>query len=236
MCRRILLGATLCLFAAFSSLYQPAQAGNLIGGFVDIPSGSNVNLTASGPIDWVHWGLFSESSVDRKENVVPQISDFTSLDAATGYSYVYQFSDNSNGYSWTDGTPNEIVDNTTTGVWSYGVPATGSGFEIAVPAGTNARVLKVFVGVFSGSGRFEASLSDGSAPDYVDLSFNNRQNGPSRCYALTFAADSSDQTLTVRWTLDGPRGVDANVTLQAATLSAAGANNPPVVMLTNPVN
>src|SRR5258706_5210673 len=150
MCRRICVGATVCLLALFSSLLQPARAGTLLGGFVEIAGGSNVNLTASGPIDWVHWGLFSESSVDRKANVVPQISDFTPLDAATGYSYVYQFADNANGYSWSDGTPNEIADNTTTGVWSYGVPATGSGFEIAVPAGTNARILKVFVGIFSG--------------------------------------------------------------------------------------
>ena len=46
--------------------------------------------------------------------------------------------------------------------------------------------------------------------------------------------------MRIRWTLQSYAGVppatDANVTLHAAALSIAGGNNPPSVLLTNPVN
>jgi hypothetical protein len=168
-----------------------AQAGILSGTFANVPSGSNVNLTAIGAIDWVHWGLYTESSIDRKNRVVPQISEFTLLDSSNGFAYVYEYNDNLHGYSWSDGIPNDAVNYTTTGVWAYGVPVIDSGFEISVPAGTNSRMLKVFVGAFSAQGRFEATLSDGSAPPYEDTSLSTiRGVAANRVYSLQFAADS----------------------------------------------
>ena len=214
-----------------------ARAGVLSGSFANVHSGSNVNLTAIGAIDWVHWGLYTESSIDRKNRVVPQISEFTLLDSSNGFAYVYQYNDNLHGYSWSDGIPNDAVNYTTTGVWAYGVPVIDSGFEISVPASTNSRMLKVFVGAFSAQGSFEATLSDGSAPPYEDNSLSTiRGVAANRVYSIQFAADSPGQALRIRWRLLVGHGADANVTLQAATLTATGANNPPVVMLTNPVN
>src|SRR5258706_1805967 len=207
-------------------IFQSSQARILTGSYNAVPSGSNVNLTAAGPIDWVQWGLYTESSLDRKDGVVPVINDFPLLDASNGYAYVYQYGDNYNGYSWSDGTPTPSANYTTTGVWAYGVPAVGSGFEFTVPAGTNSRMLKVFVGSFAAQGEFEASLSANSASPYVEATLVNMRNGPGRVYSITYAADSPGQTLTIRWRLVGTRGADGNVTLQAAALSAAGANNP----------
>jgi hypothetical protein len=40
-------------------------AGTLSGSFSPIASGSNVNLSAVGKLDWVHWGLHTEASVNR---------------------------------------------------------------------------------------------------------------------------------------------------------------------------
>jgi hypothetical protein len=233
--RSPLLNARLFALAALLSA-NLSHAALLSGSFVNMAAGSNVNLTAIGPIDWVHWGLYTETSQDRKDGVVPQISDFTLLDASNGFAYVYQYSDNLNGFSWSDGTPNSVINDTTTGVWAYGVPALESGFEISVPAGTNARILHVFVGVFSAQGRFEATLSDGSAAPYVDTSLMSIRGAANRVYSIQFAANSPGQTLSIRWNLIGTRAADANVTLQAAALTAAGANNPPIVMLTNLVN
>jgi hypothetical protein len=228
-----------CLFvgALLSTAASRAAPGpTLSASYAIVPAGSVVDLTAEGEVDWVHWGLYTETSLDRKASVVPQISDFTPVDAANGFVFVYPFGDNTNGYSWSDGTPTAAVTNTTTGVWAYGTPPIGTGFKLSAPADTATRTLKVYVGAFKARGRFEAYLSDGSGRRYTDTSLSNLSNGPSAVYTLTYAAGSAGQQLIVVWTLAMPDGSDANVTLQAAALTAPGVNNPPFVTLTNPVN
>jgi hypothetical protein len=219
-----------------------ARAGTLSVSFNSMPAGTIVNLTAEGTTDWVHWGLFTDTSIDRKANVMPRISNFAPVDASNGYVYIYQYSGDYAGYSWNDGTPHMTVTNTTTGVWAYGVPAIGSGFRFSVAASTNLQTLKVYVGAFAAEGRFVAFLSDGSAPNYtngVNSAVDNLSNGPSAVYAINFAADSPGQTLTVVYTLKlpkGPGGGANNVTLQSAALSAPGMNNLPFVALTGPAD
>src|SRR5207248_917712 len=153
----------------------------------------------------------------------------------SGSASVYQFADNANGYSWSDGTPTAVVTNTTTGVWAYGTPAIGSGFKITAPADTASRILKVYVGAFAARGKLEAYLSDGSGHGYTNTSLFNIGNGPSAVYTITYAAGSAGQQLVVRWFLHMPAGADGNVTLQAAALTSTNANNPPFVELTNPL-
>jgi hypothetical protein len=208
----------------------------LNGSFASVPAGSVVNLTSEGQLDWVHWGLHTETSLDRKANVEPQISDFTPVDASNGFVFVYQFADNANGYGWIDGTPTASVTDSTTGVWAYGTPLIGSGFQLSAPADTETRTLKVYVGAFKARGLLEAYLSDGSASRYSDSSLLNIANGPSGVYTITYSAASAGQQLIVRWTLFMPRGPDGNVTLQAAALTSSSVNNPPVVALTSPTN
>src|SRR5262245_15428262 len=104
------------------------SAGTLSGSFANVPADSIVNLTTNGPLDWVHWGLFTEASLSRKAGVLPQISDFTALagESTNAFVFVYQVTDLAHGYSWTDGTPDPVVDDTHTGVWAYGVPTIGT--------------------------------------------------------------------------------------------------------------
>ncbi len=214
-----------------------AEGASLTGNFTAIPQGSVVNLTSEGPLDWVHWGLYTETSIDRKAGVTSLISDFRLLDATNGFAYVYQYTDNYNGYSWSDGTPNAAITNTTTGVWAYGVPAAvGSGFELTVPADTTVRTLKVYVGAYAARGKLEARLSDSSAPAYTDSSLANLStNGPSGVYLISYAAQSAGQSLSVKWTLEFANRRDiGNITLQAAALAVPGANHPPAVRLTSP--
>lgn len=214
---------------------RAAEGATLTGTFAGIAQGSNVNLTALGALDWVHWGLYTETSVNRKANVMPVIGDFTLVGNTNGFLAAYQYADNFNGYSWNDGVPVESVTATPTGVWAYGAPNLGSGFELTVPADTTIRALKVFVGVFRGRGSFQATLSDGSAAAYSNTALANLQgNGPGGVYTLNYAAASAGQTLRIRWTLAQGAGQDANVTLQAATLTSDGANNPPYVNLAAP--
>ena len=211
-----------------------AHGGTLSATFAGVPEGSVVDLTLEGALDWVHWGLYTESSLNRKAGVPPLIGDFILQDASNGFAYIYQYADNFNGYTWYDGWPEPAITNTITGVWAYGTPTIGSGFRFEVPADTTTRILKVYVGVFAGLGRFEAFLSDGSAPGYTNATLMNIRNGEGRVYTIDYAADSPSQHLIIRWILVSPRDATANVTLQAAALTAPGADNPPIVALTEP--
>jgi hypothetical protein len=225
----------LLLVASAGVVLQSAGAATLSGSFEAVPQGSVVDLTAEGEVDWVHWGLYTDSSLNRKSDVTPLISDYQLVDAATGFVFAYQYADNFNAYSWDDGYPQSSTTNTTTGVWAYGTPLIGSGFEFTAPADTTLRVLKVYVGVFAGLGHFDAALI-GSSVVYTNSSLMNIRNGPGRVYTLQYSADSAGQTLRVRWILISPRDPAGNVTLQAAALTHAEANNPPVVTLTAPTN
>src|SRR5690242_4468818 len=80
--------------------------GTLEGSLMSIAPGANINLTANGALDWVHWGLYSEDSVDRKDILEPQIGNLTAFGPPTYPTYVFQYSDNYNGYSWNNGTTN----------------------------------------------------------------------------------------------------------------------------------
>ncbi len=231
-------GALIFLLVLTGSL----GAASLTGNFVSIPRNSVINLSEVGSVDWVHWGLHTATSLNRKSGVTPRIGNFSVvMDSANSnaFAVAYQFADNYNGYSWIDGTPEPRVTNTTTGVWCYGIPAIGTGFEFFVPADTTPRTLKVYVGAFAARGHFEAALSDGSAPAYVDSSLVNQTgtgNGPSGTYTLNYSAASSGQTLRIRWTVQLGFRASANVTLQAAAMSVDGANNPPSVALTAPTD
>jgi hypothetical protein len=240
----MVLGRTfgLALSFLFSWTLAAQSAGTLAGSYSPIATGSNVDLTMAGKLDWVHWGLTTDGSIDRKASVTPRISSFKLLgDAgcATCFLGVYQYSDNANGYTWHDGTPNAAVTNTTTGIWAYNYPIPiGSGFQLQVPADTSPKTLQVFVGAYAGRGQLTASLSDNSAPGFTSSvlnTVNNIGNGPGGVFTLNFAAASAGQTLTVNWELAQTAG-NGNVTLQAAALTAAGADNPPYVVLTAPTN
>src|SRR5213075_2302395 len=67
-----LLALIVCLLSAA----PPARGATLIGHFDPVPAGTNINLTAEGALDWVHWGLYTESSINRKAGVTPQIPDY----------------------------------------------------------------------------------------------------------------------------------------------------------------
>src|SRR2546428_515494 len=144
--------AVMTLFSC--GLYHAAAAGTLDGTFTSIPQFSAVNLTAEGALDWVQWGLYTETSVTRKTGVTNQIGDF-SVVGKRGFVQAYQFADNFNGYSWVDGTPTATVSNTTTGVYVVGLL---NGFDFTVPASTTQRTLKVYVGAFGAQGELLASL------------------------------------------------------------------------------
>ncbi|HEU0009822.1 MAG TPA: Ig-like domain-containing protein [Verrucomicrobiae bacterium] len=236
MSRRFVL-LTLAI-AAGVLIVAPARGAMLSGSFSSLAANSVVNLTTNGPLDWIHWGLYTATSLNRKAGVLPRISDFTELAAAgtNAFLFVFQVTDLAHGYSWSDGTPEPVVNDTHTGVWAYGIPSIGTGFEFTVPADTTMRTLKVYVGLFDARGEMTATLSDGSATAYQNNTLSSMMGSVNREYTFNYAAASAGQTLRIRWTLVMGFRPDANVTLHAAALSIPGGNNPPSVLLTNPAN
>ena len=90
--RCCLLGIVTTLMAITSGVH----AAEITGTFGS--SAGNINLTAEGPNDWIHWGLGGDTAVDRKLGVTVQISDFTPIGlTSTGSSKIT--------FSWSDGNP-----------------------------------------------------------------------------------------------------------------------------------
>jgi hypothetical protein len=173
-----------------------------------------VNLTAAGIIDWAHWGRNGPSTFDHKAGVTPQkITNITKIGSG-GLSW---FADCPTNFSWTDGTPTLNVSNTPTGINTNGV--VGNGFEITVPADTTTKTLKLYVGVWFTQGKLEATLSDASAPAYLDTTLNNNAGSSFGLYTINYKAAATGQTLKIRFTIQtqyfSPNG---NVAWEAATL------------------
>lgn len=82
------------------------------------------------------------------------------------------------------------------------------GFSLTVPADTELRRLRLYVTAHEGTGTLTASLSDASAPTYVqDLGNNITQNLPGT-YQIDYAADSAGKNLE-RELRTHPKGDDA---------------------------
>lgn len=191
-----------------------SNLASLSGSLAVSPPGGSVDLSVQGSIDWAHWGQGGPIQFDHKNGITQQISNYTQLGTTSSVSWL---ADNPTTFSWTDGTPTVIATNTATGVFINGVA--GNGFEITVPADTNLKTLKLYVGLWYAQGKVEATLTDGSVPIFTDSALSNNAGTSNGVYTIRFKAASAGQTLRVRYTLltnhYAPYG---NVTLQAATL------------------
>jgi hypothetical protein len=167
-----------------------------------------VNLTSPQILDWIHWGRISATIPDRKDGVVPLISDYIPFNGAQP-----SVSSGNIAFSWTDGNHPAIVSEANEDIETF---TTGSGFQITVPADTAAKTLNLYAEVISGQAVLQATLSDGSAPDVIDQSVTDLDVG-SKVYSLDFRAASPGQTLTV--TLSPALGSFGGLGLQAATLT-----------------
>ena len=183
---------------------------SILQGAVATPP-SKVNLTSEGISYWIHWGQYTGSTVDRKAVGPLQISTFSTIGNATAIAY----GNNGVAYSWSDGTPDRAITNTTTGVYVSGV---NNGFSFSVPANTTTQTLRVYVDVSLSQGKFTASLTDGSGLVYTDESLNNTGSTTQAVYTLTFRSSSNGQQLTITFVEVNAYYSLANVALAAATL------------------
>ena len=185
----------------------------LTGSKAATPTGAPLDLSAEGFSDWSHWGFGGPTVFNHQSGITQQVSNYT-LIGTTAPSW---FTDCPTSFSWTNGTPTLSVSGTTTGVNVSG--PVGDGFELTMPADTNLKTLKLYVGVWYTQGKLEASLSDGSAPAFVDTSMSNNAGASFALYTIQYRAATPGQTLKVRYTILNsyflPYG---NVAMEAATL------------------
>jgi hypothetical protein len=183
----------------------------LLSGSITTPTGTQ-NLTQQGTADWVHWGLHGPQSIDRRAGSTTQIGTF----AVLGKGSVLSYSNNPFPFSWSDASTNSQVSSTATGVYILGQ---NNGFTLIAPAGTDARILSIYAGVYKAQARLSAQLSDGSAASFVDTSVVNLKGQLSVKYTLNYRAASAGQNLQVTIQQFSPSNDPySNVTLQSATL------------------
>jgi hypothetical protein len=217
--RVVLSNSSQTVTSAPSTVIVTAGTSTLTVTSRDVLAFETIDLTTAGTLDWAAWGLNAPTDFDDKAGVTSQISNYIALGTATGSG---QYGNNNEGFTWTDGTPTSAETNTTTGIYVSGPEA---GYEVDVPATAATRILTMYVGAYLATAHFEASLSDGSAPYYVDESFStSNPNGSDRDYTITYAAPSPGPKpyLIVRyWQIEG----QGNVTLNAASLQGSIAVN-----------
>jgi Abnormal spindle-like microcephaly-assoc'd, ASPM-SPD-2-Hydin/Protein of unknown function (DUF1573) len=171
-------------------------------------SNAPVNLSTEGSTDWIRW---AQGDPETRNTNVKAISNYSSI----GEGQVYPYGDDPRPFAWFDGSIRLKTDHDTSGVFTPGI---GNGFSFRAPADRSVRTLIVHVGGWYSSGTFTAHLSDGSQPDWVDVSplVNGQYD---RNYQITYSAASARQTLTISWTMSSGAG---NVTLNAASLGCRG--------------
>jgi uncharacterized protein YpmB len=200
----------------------PPAAGSITGTLIVPAPGSIINLTTQGSTDWAVWGYSGSPSltpVDRKSTGGSKISALTAI----GSGYNAYFNNSTFSLSWADGAPAAIVANDQNGIYVSGL---NNGYSFTVPAGTTQQTVYVHVGLYQTSaGKLTATLSDGSAPAYVDTSLGDTidtSHGKEAYYAITYKANSPGQTLTVTWTNTAAGG---NVTIQSVALGTSGSGS-----------
>jgi|GEM_PF-580170 len=202
---------------------DPVTPTATLSGSLDSPSSSTVDLTAEGVMDWASWGRTDVVNPDRKLAGGNQITGWTSIGKPGNMSV----SPSAVASAWTDGAGAPTTQNRNKVNCAC---AQDAGFQFSVPADTNLRVLKLYVGLRNAGGHLVARLSDGSAPQFDDTSFvsMNWYDEPIRVYTLVYRAASAGQTLTIAWT----RGAFAEYGSQISLLSAMLAPGPATQLTT----
>jgi hypothetical protein len=174
-----------------------------------------VSLTAEGELDWAHWGLDDASAYHHKADVTSHLLDFKPVGAKAPAS----FGPGPTTFSWTDGTP------AASGSSGDGIAWAGldEGFELVVPAVAEPRRLRLYVGVFAGTGRIKAALSDPRATTKVDTPLvSAKQAWVQQVVSLEYGG--ADQPKT---TLNFTFSVEAMISPSAAVgIDAIAIDNP----------
>lgn len=195
-----------------------------LSGTVTVDPSDTPNLATLGGTDW--WTIASAANETKSSGgaviTIPTTSGGGTLTKYTGDPRVFTFS---GGTPTGSGTASEGVFNNV-----GGVDPTGIGLQCTVPADTNVRRVRIYVGGFRDNSspalaaQLVAHLSDSSSADYTDSSvtFPTANAANQAVYTLTYQAGSASQTLHITW-LPTQGGPSSNVSIAAIALELVSA-------------
>ncbi len=188
------------------------------------PAPFDINLTEEGVLDWAHWGLRSAEAVHGKTG-----ADLIGRLTHKGRGHLGSTAGHPSRFTWTDGEPTASVRGVHDALWLNGVDHT---YSFAVDADpSQLRELRVYVsGIEGARGRFEARLSDDSAPAVVSETWDGNRTrktwagapgGFNAVYTVRFRPHETGARLVVTWRLAAePTSWRGQARLAAATLRA----------------
>ncbi len=192
-------------------LFVPQAPAAILSGSLS-PTGGAVDLTTEGTQDWALWGYTASGTStslapDVRKAGGSAISDLTDINpTAVPRRGLGQFTTLTPfTFDWSNGAPTAAAALAYAGLQHDGQPSRtttlNGGFSFTVPADTTQRTVRVYVSAHSGTGTLTATLSDGSAPAFVDSGVTGPTNGANvpGVYTITYAAAEAGQTLTVQW-------------------------------------
>ena len=172
----------------------------------------SVALTDPHNLDWAHWGLKDASDYNHKAGITSQLLDFKPVGAKAPQA----FTDGTTTFTWSDGTP------TASGSSADGIAWAGlkEGFQLVVPAVVEARRLRLYIGIFAGTGRIKAALSDPRATTKVDTPIiSAKQAWAEQVLSLEYGGcDEPSTTLSVALSVEGMVAPSAAVSISALTI------------------
>ena len=184
-------------------------------------SPGHVNLSKEGAVDWVCFNSYGENAAPARKRG----ADMIRFAGKTGEGFMSVNPGCRIDLEWGDDGTQPGKEHSHEGYWGNCV---GNGYRIEVPAGREERTLKLWTGVTEG-GRMDLSarLSDGSAPEIKDASWNANRAGYgtpvpgelAALYELRYRAAKDGETLTVELRLaEDPHRFRSQIRLQAAAL------------------
>ena len=201
------------LFVYLSALcFQSIYAQNA---YIDVSSTNSTDpvLFDDSFKDWILWQ--SGTTTIRKRDAGSKISNFTIIGTQT----LQNFSDAARKISWENGDPIEAGNANSTGVYVYGE---GNGFEFTAPAGTKESTLTLYLSGWAVVGELKASLSDGSASEFVDVTAEYPEDA-AFVYTIKYKAASDKQTILIKWNVSKSLDLGGwgNVAMSGATYETA---------------
>ncbi len=181
--------------------------------FSRIPLSADVNLSALGTEDWAIWGsanggTSTSLAPNSRKLGASEISSLTNIDPAPSVVLrgLGQFGPPATFvpfyFGWANGTAPMNASHVIGGLQHDGetqhLSTLNHGFGFTVPADTRTRTLRVYVSTNRADGTLTATLSDGSAAQFVDV-LPQAVDVRSAVYTISYAAASANQTLTVNW-------------------------------------
>ncbi len=168
---------------------------------------AEVDLTAVGGRDWIHWGLRGDGTTVRKRGGSGEIRD----DGGNGRRGSWDASQET--FRWRDGDPVRSADGSAHGAFTCGA---GKGFTLAVAASGEPRTLHVYAGTWRARGRLDVRLSSGGPARTLRL--EDPHTSRSAEFTIRFQA-ARGARLVVTWTAEHAFTDDcAGITLQAVAL------------------